>query len=104
MGSWRPPAEDVLWANGMDGGHVRGHAAVRADWTRQWALVSPHVAPLGFERLADGAILVEVRQTVRDLDGRSLQGQAHGLADRMVGHVFHLRDGKVVRFDIREAG
>jgi hypothetical protein len=96
--------EDVLWANGMDGGHVGGHAALRAYWTRQWALVSPHVAPLSFARLADGAILVEVRQTVRDLDGHPLQDQAHGLADRTVGHVFHLRGGKVVRFDIRDAG
>src|SRR5690625_1700483 len=36
-------AEDVAWANGMDGGHVHGHKAVRDYWTRQWALVSPHV-------------------------------------------------------------
>ena len=97
-------AEDVLWANGMDGGHVHGHAAVRAYWKRQWALVSPHVEPLSFDRAAEGAILVEVRQIVRDLDGRPLQGQTHGLADRTVGHIFHLRDGKVLRFDIRDAG
>jgi ketosteroid isomerase-like protein len=30
-------AEDVVWANGMDGGHVHGREAVRAYWTRQWA-------------------------------------------------------------------
>jgi nuclear transport factor 2 (NTF2) superfamily protein len=30
-------ADDVAWANGMDGGHVHGREAVRAYWTRQWA-------------------------------------------------------------------
>jgi ketosteroid isomerase-like protein len=29
-------ADDVAWANGMDGGHVYGREAVRAYWTRQW--------------------------------------------------------------------
>ena len=48
---------DVAWANGMDGGHVHGREAVRAYWTRQWALVSPHVEPVGFHRAADGAIV-----------------------------------------------
>lgn len=95
-------AEDVAWANGMEGGHVHGREAVRAYWTRQWALVSPHVEPVSFHRAADGAIVAEVRQTVRDLEGRPLQGQTHGLKDKTVGHVFRLREGRVVRFDIRE--
>ena len=42
--------DDVAWANGMDGGHVHGREAVRAYWTRQWAMVSPHVEPVGFHR------------------------------------------------------
>ena len=96
--------DDVAWANGMDGGHVQGREAVRRYWTRQWSMVSPHVEPVGFLRTADGAIVAEVRQTVRDLEGRLLQGQAHGLADRTVGHVFRLRGGKVARFDLQEAG
>ena len=79
-------ADDVAWANGMDGGHVHGHAGVREYWTRQWAMVSPHVAPVGFSRAAD----------------QPLEGQAHGLKDKTVGHVFHLRDGKVARFDIQD--
>ena len=97
-------ADDVAWANGMDGGHVHGREEVREYWTRQWAIVSPHVEPVDFHRLADGAIIATVRQSVRDLDGNPLQGQTHGLTDKMVGHVFHLRDGKVVRFDIQDAG
>jgi hypothetical protein len=76
---------------------------VRAYWTRQWAMVSPHVAPVGFQRTGDGAILAEVRQSVRDLEGRPLAGQTHGLKDKTVGHVFRFRDGKVARFDIEDA-
>ena len=33
-------ADDVAWANGMDGGHVHGREAVREYWTRQWTMVS----------------------------------------------------------------
>jgi ketosteroid isomerase-like protein len=95
--------DDVVWANGMDGGHLHGRDAVRAYWTRQWAMVSPHVEPVGFHRTADDTIIAEVRQTVRDLDGKPLQGQTHGLKDKTVGHVFRLRNGKVARFDIRDA-
>jgi ketosteroid isomerase-like protein len=29
--------EDVMWANGMEGGHVRGRDGVRSYWTRQGA-------------------------------------------------------------------
>ncbi len=97
-------ADDVAWANGMDGGHVRGRVAVREYWTRQWAVVSPHVEPVSFDKAADGAIVVEVRQSVRDLEGRPLQDPTHGLTDRVVGYVFRLQDGKVTRFDIQEAG
>ena len=93
-------ADDVVWANGMDGGHVHGREAVRAYWTRQWSMVSPHVEPVSFRRAADGAVVAEVRQTVRDLEGKPLQGQTHGLKDKTVEHVFRLRDGKVMRFDI----
>lgn len=101
-GVLRALTADVAWANGMDGGHVHGREAVRAYWTRQWAMVSPHVEPVRFERTANGAILAEVRQTVRDLDGQPLQGPTHGLKDKTVGHLFRLRDGKVARFDIQD--
>ena len=94
--------EDVVWANGMDGGHVHGREGVRAYWTRQWAVVRPHVEPVGFSRGADGSVIVEVRQSVTDLEGKPLEGQTHGLKDKTVGHVFHMRDGQVARFDIRE--
>jgi hypothetical protein len=94
---------DVAWANGMDGGHVHGREAVRAYWERQWTVVSPHVEPVGFHRTANGAIVAEVRQSVRDLEGKPLEGQTHGLKDKTVGHVFRLREGMVARFDIQDA-
>jgi ketosteroid isomerase-like protein len=96
-------ADNVAWANGMDGGHVHGLEAVRAYWTRQWSMVSPRVEPMSFRRAADGAIVAEVRQSVSDLEGNPLQGQTHGLKDKTVGHVFHLQDGKVTRFDIQDS-
>ena len=94
-------ADDVAWANGMDGGHVHGREAVREYWTRQWATVSPHVEPVSFAKAADGSIVAKVRQTVRDLEGKPLQSQTHGLKDKTVGHVFRLQAGRVTRFDIR---
>lgn len=96
-------ADDVAWANGMEGGHVHGHAALRDYWTRQWSMVDPHVEPVGFHRTADGAVVAEVIQTIRDLDGNPLQGQTHGLKDKTVLHFFRLQDGKVKRFDIEDA-
>src|SRR6516165_3961601 len=57
-------------------------------------MVSPHVEPVSFRRTADGAIIAEVRQSVRDLEGKPHQGQTHGLKDKAVGHVFRLREGK----------
>ena len=84
---------DVVWANGMEGGHVHGRDAVRSYWKRQWAMVDPHVEPVGFSNGADGEVIVEVHQIVRDLDGNLL-------ADKMIGHVFHIEDNLVKRFDI----
>ena len=85
---------EILWANGMEGGHVEGRDGVRAYWTRQWATIDPHVEPTGFAHGADGEIVVEVHQTVYDLRGNVL-------SSRMVGHVFRIEDGLIRRFDIR---
>jgi hypothetical protein len=91
---------DVTWANGMEGGHVHGREGVRDYWTRQWSLVDPHVDPVGFSSDPsldpDGAIVVEVHQTVRDLHGALL-------VDQMVGHIFQFENGLIKRFDIRDS-
>ena len=84
---------DVIWANGMEGGHVHGHEGVRNYWTRQWTVIDPRVEPARFATLADGGTEVEVHQTVRDLNGNIL-------SDKTVRHVFHIEDGLVRRFDI----
>jgi hypothetical protein len=64
--------QDVIWANGMEGGYVHGRAGVRSYWTRQWAKVDPHVEPVGFSDVPDGEVVVEVRQVGRDLNGNLL--------------------------------
>ncbi|MBY3530988.1 nuclear transport factor 2 family protein [Rhizobium laguerreae] len=96
-------SDDVAWANGMDGGHVHGRKAVRDYWMRQWAIVSPHVEPVAFETTKNGAVAVEVIQSVFDLNGHPLEGQTHGLKDKTVTHIFRMEGEKIVRFDIQDA-
>ena len=86
---------DVDWPNGMEGGRVIGHHGVRGYWTRQWSLIDPHVEPQGFGTDAAGRIVVDVHQVVRDLAGNLL-------ADRMVQHVYTMRDGLVLGMEIVE--
>ncbi|HEX6496221.1 MAG TPA: nuclear transport factor 2 family protein [Acidobacteriaceae bacterium] len=88
--------EDVTWANGMEGGHVHGRDGVRSYWTRQWAMVNPHVEPVGFSKSPEDAVVVEVHQVVHDLNGKLL-------LDQTVGHIFRIEDGLIRRFDIRGA-
>jgi SnoaL-like domain len=85
----------VEWPNGMEGGWVHGRDGVRAYWTRQWAMVDPHVEPLGFESDGLGRLIVNVHQVVRDLAGTILM-------DRMVQHVYLIEDGLIRRMEIRE--
>ena len=86
--------EDVIWANGMEGGSVHGREEVRSYWTRQWAMVEPRVEPVAFAEGPKAEVIVEVHQVVRDLEGNLL-------ADKMVGHIFRVENRLVRRFDIR---
>lgn len=88
--------QDVIWANGMEGGHVHGRDEIRSYWTRQWAIVDPHVEPLAFAHGPEGEVVVQVHQVVRDLTGNLL-------ADKMVDHVFRIENHLIKRFDIRDA-
>lgn len=85
----------VEWPNGMEGGWVHGREGVRTYWTRQWGMVDPHVEPVRFEADAQGRIVTEVRQAVRDLSGNIL-------LDRTVQHVYLIQAGLIRRMDIRE--
>ena len=67
---------DVEWPNGMEGGMVQGHSSVREYWTRQWAMIDPHVNPVEFQLLPEGRILVWVHLVVRDLHGGILVDHA----------------------------
>src|SRR5215831_1680470 len=86
---------DVVWPNGMEGGVVHGHEGVRAYWTRQWSMIDPHVDPVSFTFEESGRTAVSVHQVVRDLSGNVL-------LDRMVEHVYSLKDGLIQSMDIRE--
>jgi hypothetical protein len=86
-------ADDVAWANGMEGTHVHGRDAVREYWTYQWSVIDPSVEPLNVARSDDGATIVEVHQVVRDLQGQTL-------LDEVIHHSFHVKEGRVQRFDI----
>ena len=88
---------DVTWANGMDGGFVEGHDAVREYWTRQWQQIDPHIALVATSDLSDGRIDVEVRQTVKDLAGTVL-------AERTVHHVYTVQAEKFSRMEIADGG
>src|SRR5260370_38846103 len=71
--------EDVIWANGMEGGYVHGREGVRSYWTRQWAMIDPHVEPIEFSKGPEGELPTEVHQV-----GRALTGNL--LSDQRVGH------------------
>lgn len=86
---------DVDWPNGMEGGRIRGHSAVRGYWERQWSIINPRVEPVGFVTDPSGRTSVEVHQVIRDLGGQTL-------VDRTVRHVYTFRDGLIERMDIVE--
>jgi len=86
--------DDVEWPNGWEGGYVRGHEAVRAYWTRQWAEIDPTVVPEAFSTQPDGRIDVTVRQVVKNLEGDLLD-------EATVHHIYRLRDTRIEHMEIR---
>lgn len=87
---------EVNWPNGMEGGIERGQDAVRNYWTRQWAVINPHVEPVSFEKLEDGRIDVTVRQIVKDLSGNLI-------IDEMIHHLYTITDGLIISMEIRKS-
>lgn len=86
--------KDVEWPNGWEGGYVHGQTEVREYWTRQWKEINPRVEPISINPGEDGRIEVDVRQTVRDLEGGILQ-------DGKVKHVYTFKDGLISRMEIQ---
>ena len=85
----------VDWPDAIDGGRVRGHANVRAYWTRQFAEIDPQVEPRRFSWRSGDRVAVEVHQVVRGLDGSVL-------TDSEVVHVYTFWEGLVERMEIEE--
>jgi len=87
---------EVDWPNAWEGGRVRGRAAVRDYWSRQFAAISSKVEPEGFTEEADGRITVDVHQVVHDARTGDL------ISDSRVRHRYRFEDGLVVRMDVLE--
>ncbi len=85
-------ADDVKWANGMEGGHVYGHEGVKNYWTRQFTMINPTVTPLDID-VEGGVVKIKVHQVVHDLAGKLL-------VDAIVYHFFYLKENKIERFEI----
>jgi hypothetical protein len=88
-------SEQVDWPNAWEGGRVLGRDAVRDYWLRQWSEIDPTVQPKTVSELPDGRIAVDLRQTVRALDGTVL-------AESDVRHVYRLDGDLVVRMDVED--
>ena len=86
--------QEVVWANGLEGGHVYGHEGVSNYWSRQWAMMDSRAEPTSFSIAENGSVYVELHLTARDLKGNLL-------FDTTVCHVFQIEDGLIRRFDIR---
>lgn len=86
---------NVDWPNGMEGGRVVGHDAVREYWTRQWKVVDPHVTPVTIAPAPDGRTVVLVHQKVCDLAGSVL-------LDHKIEHIYDLRDGLIQSMEIHD--
>jgi hypothetical protein len=87
---------EVDWPNAMEGGRAHGHAEVRDYWTRQWAILDPHVQPTDYTSEPDGRIAVHVHQVVRDLTGKLL-------VDQMVQHIYLVQNGLIHNMEIRDS-
>jgi len=88
-------SREVEWANGWEGGHVRGHEAVAEYWTRQWRELDPNVDPVDFHQREDDRLDVTVHQVVKDKEGKLLfEGTVH--------HVYTFEGDKISRMDIEK--
>lgn len=86
--------QNVEWPKAFEGGYVRGHAAIREYWTRQWSEINPNVEPTGFNEKQDGSLEVEVHQKVKDLQDKII-------FDGIVKHVYTFKDGLINRMQVQ---
>lgn len=86
---------DVDWPNGWEGGRVHGHSEVRDYWTRQWAVLDPHVEPVGFRQDDSGRTVVDVHTVVRDQSGKII-------ADESIKHAYVIEAGLIRSMEIEK--
>jgi uncharacterized protein (TIGR02246 family) len=84
---------DVDWPNVLEAVRLHGRDQIKKYWTRQFAAIDPQLEVRSITPAADGRVVVELRQIVRALDGTIRD-------DRIVKHVYTIRDGLVARMDI----
>jgi len=87
--------QDVEWPDGLDGGYLHGHNAIRQYWTEQWKTIDPHIEPLQFQLDAEGHVVVTVHQLVRDARGNILR-------DDKIEHVYTMQRGLVKSMVIQD--
>ena len=88
-------AENVKWANGMEGGFVEGRDNVREYWRKQFELINPQLETLKFETDNKRRNFVTLRQIVRDLNGNLI-------LDKTVKHIFTIENGLITLFEIED--
>ena len=84
-------SEDVDWPDGSS--RLHGRAALRAYWTRQWAVTRTHDEPVEITDFSPAKSVVRIRQVVRALGGTKI---SEGSFD----HVYQIKSGLIVRMDI----
>ena len=85
---------DVDWPNAWEGGRVIGRDEVGAYWRRQFEEISSKVEPQGFVEEPDGAITVDVHQTVNDAKSGEL------LSDANIQHRYRIEGRLILRMDV----
>lgn len=85
---------EVDWPNAWEGGRVKGRAAVRAYWERQFEAISSKIEPERFSQEDDGSIAVDVHQVVHDAKTGEL------LSDSRVRHRCWLDGDLIVRVEV----
>jgi nuclear transport factor 2 (NTF2) superfamily protein len=86
---------DVLWPKGFECGFVSGKAEVEKYWLRQWSEINPTVIPEKITESENGSFRVDVRQTVKDLDGNVI-------LDGMVVHTYFFENDLIKKMEIGE--
>lgn len=87
---------DVQWANGWEGGSVKGYEEVRNYWIRQWKEVDPNVEPVAFNERQNGTVEVDVHQVAKDRQGNVL-------FDGMVKHIYTIENDLILKMEIEKS-